>query len=113
MTKFLASLALAATLLFGTGCTTDPNTGRPVPIPIEQLVAQAQQVAQQICAFLPTANTVIEIINLGVPGLGTASAIANAICSAVPPPTVREARRAAPVAVHGYVLGVPVRGQRI
>jgi hypothetical protein len=113
MTKFFASLALAATLLLGTGCATDPNTGRPVPIPIEQLVAQAQHIAQQICAFLPTANTIIEIVNLGVPGLGTAAAIANAICAAVPPPTPQTRRKAAPVAVHGYVLGVPVRGQRV
>jgi hypothetical protein len=36
-----------------------------------------------VCGYLPTINTVIAILALGNPALGTASAVAGAICRAL------------------------------
>jgi nitrous oxide reductase accessory protein NosL len=93
-----ASIALA-------GCTTtaDPVSGAPTQIEIIQTAATTA------CRFLPTAETVANIIAAGDPRLASASAIARAICDAVAPSTgVGTLFRAVPT-----VGGVVVRGEFI
>jgi hypothetical protein len=66
---------------------------------------------QNLCGFLPTANSVVGLIGSGVPWLGTAEAVAQLICSAVSPnkPTGRALSRAN--RVYGYVNGKPIVGR--
>ena len=65
-----------------------------------------QQLAVQICGFLPTA---IQIANLVIPGTLTSdpATIATAICAAVAPPVPPAALKKLKV----YRLGVPVNTQ--
>lgn len=51
---------------------------------VKEIVADTQQA----CRFVPTAETVINIINAGGPIVGSSEAIANAICNSVGPPPV-------------------------
>lgn len=54
--------------------------------PTPQLNIQSvQSIAVAACAFLPTADTVANLIAANVPALNTAEAIAAAICAAVVP----------------------------
>lgn len=65
----------------------------------------AQQLAVQICGFLPTAQTVANIFATGSPALNTASEVAAAVCQAVNTP-----RSAGQKPV---VAGVVVEGSRV
>lgn len=69
------------------------------------LIAQAQSIAQQVCGFLPVAESLAQIVAQGRPELATASQIGNAVCSAVTKKTARRGGGAPTVA------GVPVQGQ--
>ncbi len=84
----LASLALA-------GCASVPS-GNPITVPnitgtsltapggVTDAIRQVQTTAQQNCSFVPTAQTVANVLSMfGVPGVDTATSIANQICSAV------------------------------
>lgn len=79
-----------------------------------QLVQDVQNAAITTCEFIPTAETVANIIALNNPVLATASGIANAICAAVtqkgpvPVSLRRTVNRNAPVPT---VSGVPIHGQ--
>jgi len=68
----LAAMALGGCASTGTGTTTTA-----------QIISDAQQAATLACGFVPTAATVANIISVGNPLVSTASAIAQAICSAV------------------------------
>lgn len=65
----------------------------------------AQNLAVQICGFLPTVQTVANIFASGSPALDTAGEVANAICQAVNTPRATGQK---PV-----VAGVVVEGQRV
>lgn len=86
------------------GCTTvDPGTGEDV------VVNDVRSAAKAACRFLPTAETVAEIIATGDPRLSTASAIARAICAALDPQTpagIMTLYKAAPT-----LNGVVIRGE--
>lgn len=69
-------------------------------------IADAQAAAVKACSFLPTANTVANIIAAGSPALNTASAIGDAICAAIAP-------KAGVGAGKPTVVGVPIEGQRV
>lgn len=69
-------------------------------------IADAQAAAVKVCSFLPTANTVANIIATGSPALNTASAIGDAICAAIAPKAGTDAGKPT-------VAGVPVEGQRV
>src|SRR6185436_7655476 len=94
-------LALLASLLLA-GCATTPG-GAPNPI-----IAQVQAIAIQACAFEPTVKTILSILALGNPLLGTASSIADAICAAVTPKTASALKRNPPqvggVVIHGKFI---------
>jgi hypothetical protein len=55
---------------------------------VAALVKEIVADTQQACRFVPTAETVINIINAGGPIVGSSEAIANAICNSVGPPPV-------------------------
>lgn len=99
MRKFLLMAPVVGALSLG-GCGTTGNT----PADIQQLILQVQAAAVQVCSFLPTAETITAIISAGNPVVGTATAVANAICAAV---TAKSARlgETAP-----QVNGVPIHG---
>lgn len=65
----------------------------------------AQNLAVQICGFLPTAQTVANIFATGSSALDTASEVATAICSAVNTPRSAGTK---PV-----VAGVVVEGSKV
>lgn len=69
-------------------------------------IADAQAAAVKVCSFLPTANTVANIVAAGSPTLNTASAIGDAICAAIAP-------KAGAGAGKPTVAGVAVEGQRV
>lgn len=68
-------------------------------------LSTAQQLAVQICGFLPTAQTVANIFATGSPALDTAGEVAAAVCQAVNTPRATGQK---PV-----VAGVIVEGQRV
>jgi hypothetical protein len=90
----LASCTDGQTSTTGTGtassvvATADPRAG---------FAASGKSFAKKICGFVPTAKTVLDILDLGVPGLSKASAIAGKICDVVNtkglgPPTFKSVR---------------------
>ncbi len=104
MNKFLLSAALVGSLALG-GCAT--TTGNP-PTTSDPL-AQAQQIAVAVCGFLPTIQTVQNIIvagayPAGIPVAQLANLVGNSICAAV---TAKAARAGSVPSVNG----VPIDGQ--
>lgn len=98
----MAAAAVAGLML--AGCTTtDPSTGETIA------VTDVQSAAKAACRFLPTAETVADIIATGDSRLSTASAIARAICAALDPQTpagIMTLYKAAPT-----LNGVVIRGE--
>lgn len=88
-------LAAAAVLSLG---ACDKQTGKLD-------LSGAQNLAVQICGFLPTAQTVANIFATGSSALDTASEVATAVCQAVNTPRSAGAK---PV-----VAGVVVEGERV
>lgn len=103
MRKHAIGVFVAAGLILG-GCASTGD--RPS---FENIVSQTQNIAVRVCSFLPTANTILEILSVGSPALSTASAIANAICAAVVTES-RQVRRGTSPKV-ATVGGVVVRGK--
>lgn len=101
-------LLAAASSLALAGCTTtDPITGETSPIDSVQSATAAA------CQFLPTAETVADILVTGDPRLDTASAVARAICAALAPqaPAGVATLFSAPPTVNGVAIrGKPVDG---
>jgi hypothetical protein len=106
----MRALALLPLLAFA-ACTPDPS-----------LITQAQQASMLACAFLPTAETVANIIATNNAAVSTAEQIAGAICAAVKnsgatsiaatqPTALLSPTSPAPtvfgVAVHGRFIGAP------
>lgn len=91
----MIGLAAAAALSIG-GC--DKTTGKLD-------LTGAQNLAVQICGFLPTAQTVANIFASGSPALDTASEVASAICQAVNTPRA--------TGVKPIVAGIVVEGSRV
>jgi len=75
------------------------------------LITQIQQDAMAACSFLPTAETVTQLITAGniqaQAGLGTGTTIANAICKAVAatPPVSSLKKATVP-----NINGIPING---
>lgn len=93
-------IAAAAMLSLAACTTTDPNTGEQIAI------TDVQSGAKAACRFLPTAETVADIIATDDPRPATASAIARAICAALDPQTpagIMTLYKAAPT-LNGVVL---------
>jgi hypothetical protein len=86
------------------GCAT---MGGPAD---SRFVSDVQAITSTACKFLPTADTIVEIVATGAPEFKIASEIAKAICAAIATPSraAPGARRALPT-----VAGVPVRGQPV
>lgn len=59
--------------LFVASCSTRP----------EDIVGEVRQIAASLCSFEPAITTVVQLFALGIPGLSTASQIAQAICDQV------------------------------
>lgn len=101
MRRLLLSAALAASL---SGCASvggiSPTAG--------SFIDQVRAATSAACAFLPTAETVANILATGNPLVSTASTIADAICNAVKPKLVSGKLRRATAP---SVLGVPVHGK--
>ena len=109
MKSLLLGIMCAVAIALG-GCVTADSGSVTVGTPASPISA-AQQTAQKICSFVPTAATVAAIFAKNVPGLNTASAVAQAICAAVIDNPMTEGPgggRTVP-----KVLGVPIKGTRV
>lgn len=108
MRKFLIAACVGLSLA---GCSaTVPNGGTgtapsPLPAQVTNVIETAQAVATQVCGFVPTVSTITNILSLGNPALSTATAVAQAICSAV---SKRSASRSSP---RPNVQGIIVEGR--
>jgi len=101
---FCAAMAVVTVASFLAACTTTASTG-------DDTVAKTQAAAKAACAYLPTAETVADIIKAGDPRLSTAKAIADAICAALNPSTpagIMTLLKPAPT-----VDGVVIRGEHV
>lgn len=92
MKKLLLAAALSTSIALG-GCASGGSTGN---------VSSIQQAAVLACGFLPTAQTVADILAAGNSLISTVSAVAQAICAAVGTKGVRKGG-AAPT-VNGVVI---------
>lgn len=86
MRNIIAAVAISLSIV---GCTTMPP-GIPFPVlpgggDPGAIVTQVQTTAQQICRFVPTAETILGVIGTftTVPFAGLATQAADAICAAV------------------------------
>ncbi len=92
MRKFFMVAGLAGSLATGGCATTGTGTGAGGLTP--EQIAQIQQTATAICAFLPTFQTVQDIVvagayPAGIPIAHLANLVGNSICSAVTARSVR------------------------
>jgi hypothetical protein len=78
MKTFKLPAILAAAGLALSGCNSVPGGGI-LPPNVQAIVTDAQN----LCGFLPTAESVLSILGAFVPGVDTAESIAGAICQAV------------------------------
>jgi predicted small secreted protein len=105
MKRTILAAAVAGSLALG-GCATTGGT----PINVQSFIEQVQAAASVACGFLPTAETVAQIIATGNPIVTTAGDVANAICKAVtvppstPPAVAARLRAAGPPTVAGVVI---------
>ena len=100
----MKKLLMTCLLAFGLGgCATTGGTNPDISAEIQK----AQQIAVQVCGFLPAVETVSGILTTFIPGGAPANAIAsqvaNAICAAV---TNKSVSLTGPM-----VNGVPVKGE--
>lgn len=85
MTKRLQIACIGVTLIM-TGCTTaTPPAGGTGGDGTSSIVSEATAQARSLCAFVPTAETILALIATGQPQLTIAAGIAKAICNAVVP----------------------------
>lgn len=129
--RFLATLALIP-ILGLTGCATTnglpdptgvigvignvinnlPPTGNPaIDQKIASAISEVQRITNQVCGFVPLAETVAGIVGTFTgtgPIIGAASGIADMICRSVKKPGAR--RGATRTGVYGHVRGVAVKG---
>lgn len=89
---------LFATGVVLTGCQSTP-TGNGT-------VNEAQGIAKNLCLFVPTAKTILEILELGIPHLSKAAQIAEAICSKVGDP-----RSGGGTLKNAEIEGVKIKGE--
>lgn len=92
-------------LLMAAVGATVAGCGTVTPGKVDETVAQVQQYTQAVCRFVPTAATVLSIVEaFGVTGASSVGQIATEICAAVT--SAKAARGARP-----KVRGVQVRGR--
>ncbi len=101
------SLIMLATVSIGLGGCATVTPGSPSPTP-GQVITQAQQIAVQVCGFLPTVATITDIFLSGNAAYQSAEAIAKAICGAITPSKLSQARKRA---VRPSVGGVAIDGK--
>lgn len=106
MLSAVMAIGLAACSTINGVTTVDPN-----------FISSVQSITATACAIIPTVDSIVAIFNSGI--AATATAVANAICSAAPPKAslafkALPLRAAAPntPAVIGTVNGVTVTGWR-
>lgn len=101
---------ISAAALFGVAACTSTGTADPA------VISSAQNIAVAACGFLPTVQTVTDILAKGNAALSTAEQVATAICAAVTPATAttttttttasasRKRAAAAPPAIDGIPI---------
>lgn len=105
----LALLAACAASIPAGSPTGTPTTPGTIGDQTQAVIKQVQDVATNVCRFVPTAATVAGIIATFTGGGGvsdTVTQVANAICAAV---SSKSAVRGRPVRVNGVI----VKGYRV
>jgi hypothetical protein len=107
MMKILTACFIGFATLLG-GCAPPNADGTPgaVTTPdIAAIISQVQNYCKIACDFVPTAATIASILSGGNPGVIAASAISQAICTAIAPAPKGAGRKAlAPKMVKGWVV---------
>ena len=75
-------VVIGVTALALSACSAQQQQNLPA------IISQAQQATHQACAFIPTAETVANILAAGNVAVKTGSEIATAICAALAPHTL-------------------------
>lgn len=104
MLRRIMFAAATSSMLLLAGCAHNPDGSVNPGASIGNVIAETQSIATQICRFVPTAQTVANILSAGNPALQTAGSIASAICNAVSATTARRG------AVAPNVAGVRIAG---
>lgn len=95
MKKTLLTGLLSAWLFVGATCSATDITA---------LIAQVQAQTAQACAFVPTAQTIVDIFQSNNAALQNAAQIAAAICASVAPHAASETVRGKAVTVGGMAV---------
>lgn len=117
MKNILLALVFAASTILG-GCANTTPGGGGTATDYTALVAQIQGYTKTACGFVPTAATILNILGAAVPGVTAATAIAQAVCTAVAPPMMAGRGTGVSKTVKGWhvtpgeVNGVVVEGSK-
>lgn len=99
-----ASQIAVIALMTVSGCQTNTPTptaaGTNANEAREDTVRIAKERAQQLCSFVPTAKTILEILDLGIPNVSKGALIAEKICDAI-----------GTKSLNPNYKGVPIRGE--
>lgn len=110
--------ALCAVGVLASACNKTTGGNAPVPPPTTsagqqaaEVIGKVQNTATKICGYVPTAQTVANILSaLGVNSLSGLTDVAAQICSVVERSKPKAAHPLARKAAPPSVAGVPIRG---
>lgn len=107
----LSIITYAVAALMLASATTVSNAQSGAAAQAASTVAETKASTRDFCNFVPTTQTILQILAIGVPWLQTAQFIAAAICNAIPAqgPDAKRAFIANPPTVYG----VPVKGSYV
>lgn len=117
MKGFLFAIVFATSTVLS-GCAGTPTGGTTTGPDAAAIVAQVQNYTKLACGFVPTAATIINILGSSIPGVSAATAVAQAICSAIAPPMMAGKSFGAKKTVKGWTVtpgavnGVVVEGSK-
>lgn len=116
--KIVLAFGLATAGLPMGGCSTLQQLAVPGAITkeIQPVIDAAQQIAATACGFLPTVESIVNVLALNNPLLSTPEQMANAFCAAVTPASIGRGQAAvskAGASGSGMVGGVAVTGKFI
>lgn len=103
--RFFLFFAVAATIVVG-GCTTSGGGSTP---PANDVIKQVQDAVKSACAFVPTAQTILTIFNVG--GFGTYADLAATICKAVNTVSIRRGGGKPVIKLNGKIIVID--GKRV
>lgn len=110
MKSLLTPILVVIALTFG-ACSSTGSLPTPTPGQVDQAITKAQEFTRQLCGFVPTANTIANLLKVfGVNSVADLTAIAQQVCTAVAPIASTKSSRKRMAVAPPTVRGVPIRG---